>query len=142
MLAADAEIAGLVRGSWQDFRDRDRLVAAESAVTQLLAEAQRYYFAPGDDAAQERRDDRCGPARGGGPACRRGARGLARLDANVQQLLGAKPVEEALFDKLTFITAGPRVDSLTARLRARAGRRAHQAGALSRLSRRLSRARC
>jgi hypothetical protein len=48
VLAADAEVAGLVRGSWQAFRDRDRLVAAEGAVTQLLAEAQRYYYAPGD----------------------------------------------------------------------------------------------
>src|SRR5262249_7338957 len=48
VLAADAEIAGLVRGSWQDFRERERLVAAESAVTQLTAEAQRYYFSPSD----------------------------------------------------------------------------------------------
>ena len=48
VLAADVEVAGLVRGSWQEFRDRDRLVAAEGAVTQLLAEAQRYYYAPGD----------------------------------------------------------------------------------------------
>src|SRR5689334_7968407 len=48
VLASDAEVAGLVRGSWQDFRDRERLVAAESTAVQAIAEAQRYYFAPSE----------------------------------------------------------------------------------------------
>jgi len=48
VMASDTEVAGLVRGSWKDFRDRERLVAAESAAVQAIAEAQRYYFAPSD----------------------------------------------------------------------------------------------
>ncbi|HKA45843.1 MAG TPA: ATP-binding protein [Burkholderiales bacterium] len=113
VLAADAEIAGLVRGSWQDFRERERLVAAESAVTQLTAEAQRYYFSPSD--AQRKNvealvSDLRQSASQLPPAVREG---LARLDGNVQQLLGAKPVEEELARKLSLLTAGPRVDSLT-----------------------------
>jgi signal transduction histidine kinase len=112
VLAADVEIAGLVRGSWQDFRDRDRLVAAENAVTLLLAEAQRYYYAPGE--AQRKSVETVAAdlveAAAQLPAAVRD--GLARLDANVQQLLGAKPIEEKLHDRLAFITAGPRVTSV------------------------------
>ena len=112
VLAADVEIAGLVRGSWQDFRDRDRLVAAENAVTLLLAEAQRYYYAPGE--AQRKSVETVAAdlveAAAQLPAAVRD--GLARLEANVQQLLGAKPIEEKLHDRLAFITAGPRVTSV------------------------------
>ncbi len=113
VLASDAEIAGLVRGSWQDFRERERLVAAESAAVQLIAETQQYYFAAGDKqfqlvetvAADLRRAASRLP-----PALRAG---LARLDARVKQLLAAQPDEQALYVKLSFLTAGPRVDSLT-----------------------------
>jgi signal transduction histidine kinase len=113
VLASDAEIAGLVRGSWQDFRDRERLVAAESAAVQLIAEAQQYYFAAGDKqfklvetvAADLRRAAARLP-----PALRDG---LNRLDARVRQLLAEQPGEQALFVKLSFLTAGPRIDSLT-----------------------------
>ena len=38
---------------------------------------------------------------------------MLRLDGNVQQLLGAKPIEQELYQKLSFVTAGPRVDGLT-----------------------------
>jgi len=113
VLASDAEIAGLVRGSWQDFRERERLVAAESAAVQLIAETQQYYFAAGDKqfklvesvAADLRRAAPRLP-----PALRDG---LNRLDARVKQLLAAQPGEQELFVKLSFLTAGPRVDSLT-----------------------------
>jgi two-component system, NtrC family, sensor kinase len=113
VLASDAEIAGLVRGSWQDFRERERLVAAESAAVQLIAEAQQYYFAAGDKqfklvetvAADLRRAAVRLP-----PALRAG---LNRLDARVRQLLAEQPGEQALFVKLSFLTAGPRIDSLT-----------------------------
>ena len=113
VLASDAEIAGLVRGSWPDFRDRERLVAAESTTLQAVAEAQRYYLAPG--AAQRKTvegvmaDLRQASAQLP-PALRDG---ILRLDGQVQQLLGARPVEHELFMKLSFLTAGPRVDSLT-----------------------------
>ena len=114
VLAADVEIAGLVRGSWQDFKDRDRLVAAESAVTFLLAEAQRYYYAPGEAQRKSVETVAADLRQAAGllpPAVRDG---LARLDANVQQLLGARPIEERLFDRLAFITAGPRTTSVAA----------------------------
>jgi signal transduction histidine kinase len=112
VLAADVEIAGLVRGSWQDFKDRDRLVAAESAVTLLLAEAQRYYYAPGEAQKKSVETVAADLREAAGqlpPAVRDG---LARLDANVQQLLGARPIEERLYDRLAFITAGPRATSV------------------------------
>lgn len=113
VMAADAEIAGLVRGSWQDFRERERLVAAESTAVQAIAEAQRYYFAP--DAAQRKQletviADLRQAADKLPPALRDG---IYRLDDPIQRLLGARPTEQALYGKLSFLTAGPRVDSLT-----------------------------
>ncbi|MGA0033032.1 MAG: sensor histidine kinase [Burkholderiales bacterium] len=39
--------------------------------------------------------------------------GLARVDSTVQQILGAKPVEDELFRKISMASAGPRIDSLT-----------------------------
>ena len=114
VVASDVEIAGLVRGSWQDFRERERLVAAESAAVQLIAESQRYYFTP---SVEQRKlvdtvlaDLRQAASRLP-PALRAG---LHRLDGRVQQLLEAKPGEQEFFTKLAFMTAGPRVDSLTA----------------------------
>lgn len=113
VLASDAEIAGLVRGSWQDFRERERLVAAESAAVQLIAESQRYYFNPTEPqrrlvetvSAELRQAGTRLP-----PALREGVK---RLDGRVQALLGAKPAEQELYQKLAFVTAGPRIDSLT-----------------------------
>jgi two-component system NtrC family sensor kinase len=113
VLASDTEVAGLVRGSWQDFRDRERLVAAESTAVQAIAETQRYYFAPGE--AQRKlveaviADLRQAAVRLP-PALRDG---VLRLNDHVQQLLGARTTEQELFAKLSFLTAGPRVDSLT-----------------------------
>jgi two-component system, NtrC family, sensor kinase len=112
VLASDAEIAGLVRGSWHDYRDRERLVATESTAVQAIAEAQRYYYAPGEAqrklveaAASDLRQ-----AAGRLPPALRD--GVLRLDDQMQQLLGARAAEQELFEKLTFLTAGPRVDSL------------------------------
>ena len=116
IMAADAEIAGLVRGSWQDFRDRESLVAAESTATQIIAEAQRYYFAP-SDAQRKHVDAVITDLRQSAARLPQALRdGLLRLDGHVQQLLGTKPAEQELFEKLSFLTAGPRVDGLTAAL--------------------------
>jgi signal transduction histidine kinase len=113
VLASDVEIAGLVRGTWQDFGERERLVAAESAVAQMLAEIQKYYFAP-NEALRKNVEVLAADSRAAAerlpPALREG---VNRLDAAVQQLLAAKPVEQALYARLSFLTAGPRVDSLT-----------------------------
>src|SRR6185503_5189238 len=85
---------------------------AENAVTLLIAETQRYYYAPGE--AQKKSVETVAAdlreAAGDLPAAVR--EGLARLDGNVQQLLGAKAVDEKLFGRLVFLTAGPRVDSV------------------------------
>ena len=113
VVASDVEIAGLVRGSWQDFRERERLVAAESAAVQLIAESQRYYFTPNKE---QRRlvETILADLRAAGPRLPPALRaGLNRLDGRVQQLLEAKPGEQELFTKLAFVTAGPRIDSLT-----------------------------
>jgi two-component system, NtrC family, sensor kinase len=113
ILAADAEIAGLVRASWPDIRDRERLVAVEAAVAHLIADAQKYYFG-GEEAQRKSIETFASELKESGAQLPTPVReGLARLDGNVQQLLGAKPVEEDLFLKLSFITSGPRVDSLT-----------------------------
>jgi signal transduction histidine kinase len=114
IMVADAEIAGLVRGSWQDFRERERLVAAESTATQIIAEGQRYYFAP-SDAQRKHVEAVVADLRQSASRLPQALRdGLARLDGHVQELLDAKPVEQELFEKLSFLTAGPRVDGLTA----------------------------
>jgi signal transduction histidine kinase len=114
VVASDVEIAGLVRGSWRDFRERERLVAAESAAVNLIAESQRYYFTPSD----ERRaviESILADLRKAGPRVPPALRaGLERLDRRVRQLLETKPAEQALFTRLNFMTAGPRIDSVTA----------------------------
>ena len=114
VVASDVEIAGLVRGSWRDFRERERLVAAESAAVNLIAESQRYYFTPGD----ERRaviESILADLRKAGPRVPPALRtGLESLDRRVRQLLETKPAEQELFTRLNFMTAGPRIDSVTA----------------------------
>jgi signal transduction histidine kinase len=113
VLETDGEIAALVRGSWRDFRERERLVAAESAAVHLIAESQRYYFAP-TEAQRRLVETVAADLRQAGtrlPAALR--EGLTRLDDRVGALLAAKPVEDGLYRKLTFITAGPRIVSMT-----------------------------
>jgi signal transduction histidine kinase len=113
VLGAEPEIAGLVRGAWREFGERERLVGAESVVVQLLAEVHKYYHAPAS-ARRAAIEALLADLREAGkhlPAPL--AAGFARLEADVQQLLGAKPVEHALFERLSFLTAGPRVAGLT-----------------------------
>ncbi|MGH8660660.1 MAG: ATP-binding protein [Burkholderiales bacterium] len=113
VVGSDTEIAGLVRGSWREFRERERLVAAESAAVQLIAESQRYYFTP---VTEQRKlvEAILADLREAGPRLPPALRtGLGRLDDRVRQLLDAKPGEQDLFTRLAFMTAGPRVDSLT-----------------------------
>jgi signal transduction histidine kinase len=113
VVASDVEIAGLVRGSWQDSRERERLVAAESAAVQLIAESQRYHFTPSGDQ-RKLVETVMADLREAGPRLPPALRaGLNRLDGRVRRLLEAKPGEQDLFTRLAFMTAGPRVDSLT-----------------------------
>lgn len=109
----DTEIAGLVRGAWAGFPQRDRLVAVESTSALLFAHLMRYTADPSETqrktvetfAADLRKS-----AEGLPPALRDG---LARLDTTVQQVLGAKPVEDGLFLKISISSAGPRINTLT-----------------------------
>lgn len=113
VMAADNEIAGLVRGAWRNYPQRERLVAAENVVVQLLANAQKYYFAP-EDARRKDLEASVADLRESAPPFPQALRdGITRLDGHIGQLLGAKPVEQQLFQRLSFLTAGPRVDSLT-----------------------------
>ncbi len=113
MVEFDGEIAGLVRGAWQSVPQRERLVAIESTAALLFAHVMRYAADPTDAerksvelfAADLRK------AGSGMPAAL--TEGLGRMDATVQQILGAKPVENELFQKISIASAGPRIDSLT-----------------------------
>ena len=110
---AETEIASLVRASWRDFSDRERLVAVESVVTQVLAEAQKYYFAP-TAAQRENVEALVADLRDAAPRLPPAlTSGIARLDSNIQEFLRVKPAEETLFNTLALHTAGPRIDSLT-----------------------------
>lgn len=113
MVEFDNEIAGLVRGVWGSFPQRDRLIAVESTSALLFAQVMRYATDPTDTqrknvelfAADLRKAGTGVP-----PALREG---LARVDTTVEQILGAKPVENELFQKIAIASAGPRIDSLT-----------------------------
>lgn len=109
----DTEIAGLVRGAWQSVPQRDRLVAIESTAALLFAHSVRYASDPSDTQRKNVEmfaADLVKSGNGMPPALQEG---LGRFDASVQQVLGAKPVEDELFRKITLAPAGPRIDSLT-----------------------------
>lgn len=113
MVQFDSEISGLVRGAWQSVPQRERLIAIESTAALLFAHVMRYAADPSDT---ERKNvelfasDLRKAGNGMPPALQEG---LGRVDATVQQILGAKPVEDELFQKITISSAGPRIDSLT-----------------------------
>lgn len=113
VMAAETEMAGLVRGSWRDFPDRERLVAVENVVTQLLAGVQDYYFSP--RAVQRKSIDAAlADLRAAAPRLPPALQaGIDRLEGNVRALLKTKTAEEAFFKRIAFHTAGPRLDALT-----------------------------
>ena len=113
MVDFDTEIAGLVRGAWQSVPQRERLVAIESTSALLFAHVMRY---AADPTESERKNVEMFAAdlrkAGGGMPAGLGA-GLARMDETVQQILGGKPTENELFQKVAMASTGPRIDSLT-----------------------------
>lgn len=113
VMAADNEIAGLVRGAWRTYSQRERLIAVENVVAQLLGQAQKYYFAPDDVRRKELETSAADLREAAAPFPLALRDGIARLDGHIGQLLHAKPVEQQLFHRLSFLTAGPRLDSLT-----------------------------
>ncbi|MDP1718020.1 MAG: hypothetical protein Q8L40_08065, partial [Burkholderiales bacterium] len=113
VMAADNEFAGLVRGAWRTYPQRERLVAAENVVTQLLASAQKYYFAPEDARRKDLEISAADLRESAAPFPQALRDGITRLDGHIGKLLSTKPVEQQLFQRVSFLTAGPRVDSLT-----------------------------
>ena len=113
MVEFDGEIAGLVRGAWQSHPKREQLVAIESTSALLFAQVLRY---AADPTADQRRNVELFIAdlrKAGNGAPKALREGLGRVDTTVQQILGAKPVEDELFRKISVASAGPRIDSVT-----------------------------
>ena len=116
-LAMEAEIAGLLRDAWHDAPDRQRLVAADNVVTQLLADAQRYYFAA---TGVHRKNLEASSA-----DLRSAAAGLpdalkpaaVRLESHVGDLLRNKPEQQRHLDRMRFHNAGPLAATLARELR-------------------------
>jgi signal transduction histidine kinase len=110
---AENEIAALVRGAWQDFPRRERLVAVENVFAQLQASAQKYYFVPADAQRKDLEAIAADLLDSAAPLPTALRDGLSRLDTHVRQLLDAKLVEQQLFTRVSYLTAGPRIDSIT-----------------------------
>jgi hypothetical protein len=116
-LAMEAEVAGLLREAWRDAPDRQRLVAADNVVTQLLADAQRYYFAPAE-STRKNLEASTADLRGAAEALPSTFKpAAARLERHVTDLLRARPQGQSYFDRVRFHNAGPRAATLTRELR-------------------------
>jgi hypothetical protein len=115
-LAMEPEIAGLLRDAWRDAPDRQRLVAVDNVVTQLMAEAQRYYYAPADSTRKhlEASTADLRSATATLPDILKPA--AVRLERHAADLLRAKPPEQEYFDRVRFHDAGPRAATLTREL--------------------------
>lgn len=116
-LAMEAEMTALLREAWRDAPDRQRLVAADNVVTQLLADVQRYYFVPAESVRKtlEASTADLRSAAESLPGTLKPA--VARLERHVADLLRARPQEQIYFDRVRFHNAGPRVATLTRELR-------------------------
>lgn len=116
-LAMEAEIAGLLRDVWQDTPDRQRLVAADNVVTQLLADAQRYYFAP-TDPHRKNLEASAGDLRGAAAGLPDALKPAAkRLERHIGDLLRNKPQQQLHLDRMRFHDAGPLAATLARELR-------------------------
>lgn len=112
VMDADNEIAGLIRGAWRDYPQRERLVAVENVFLQLLSSVQKYYFSP-TDAQRQHLEAVAADLRDAATALPKALyEGISRIDVNVRQLLTAKVIEQELFNRLSFLATGPRVNSL------------------------------
>lgn len=110
---AETEIAGLIRGTWRTYPERERLVATENVVTQLLAKAREYYHSPGPAQTKDIEDILVDLRDAGRRLPAALQAGISRLDENARTLLNTRPAEVEILKKLAYLTAGPRVDSLS-----------------------------
>ena len=110
--AHDGEMAGLIRGAWQDARKREQLVALEGTWALLFAQAMRFTAEP-TAAVRANMESLLQDFRNAAKAFPGSlADGATRVDATLQELLGVKPVEQALYQKFLVTTAGPRISGL------------------------------
>jgi hypothetical protein len=111
-MRADAAVTTLVRGAWRDFPQRERLVAAESLVSRVLAEVQQYHHAPSalHRAALE---GYAGDLPRAQSLPRPVQDALSRLESDVHKILLLKPLEQMLGERLTVLNTGMRVDQLS-----------------------------
>jgi len=107
-MRSDAAVTTLVRNAWREFPRRERLVAAENLVVRVIAEMQKYHYAP--NAAHRaslesyavdlpRAQELPKPIQSG----------LARLEADVHRMLLLKPLEQTLGERLTALKTGQRL---------------------------------
>ena len=110
-LRADAAIGTLVRESWRDFPQRDRLVAAENLMLRVLADASQYHHAPnGANRAtlEASVSELARPQTLPQPLLP----AISRLESDVHQILLIKPLESMLGDRLVTLDTATRVDEL------------------------------
>jgi hypothetical protein len=123
-LAMEPEIAGLMRDAWRDAPDRQRLIAADNVVTQLMADAQRYYYAPADSTRKNLEasiaDLRSAAAAVPDPL----KPATARLERHAADLIKAKRPEQMHFERVRFHDGGPRVTTLARELHRELGQSA------------------
>ena len=113
IMSADNDVSGLIRGSWQLVNPRERLVAIESGVAQLLAESQRFYLLP-TDASRKAIEAQCADlAKASAPMPAALNERIARLNQEALALLESAKTSHDDYTRLTFLSAGPRVDSVT-----------------------------
>ena len=114
MAAATTEVRAIVGGAVLARPAlKDRFAALANSLHEAESEVLRHVITAGDD-----QNERIAQAKAGlrkaeaqfeaplGPA-------IARLRKQIDAVMDAKPRESAMFTRLAFLTAGPRVDSLT-----------------------------
>jgi hypothetical protein len=116
ILAMEAEMSGVLREAWRDAPDRQRLIAADNVITQLLADAQRYYYAPAE-SGRRNLEASTADLRGAAEAVPALNPAAARLDRHVAELLRARSQEQTYFDRVRFRSAGPLIAALAHDLR-------------------------
>ena len=117
VLAMEPEVAAGMREAWRDAPDRQRLVALDNVVTQAIAEAQRYYYT-GDDAVRRNLEMSAADLRGAAPGLAEALSAVVlRLDRHIQELLRARPAEQAHISQVRFHDAGPRATTLMREVR-------------------------
>jgi hypothetical protein len=114
-MRADATLSSLVHSAWREFPQRERLIAIESLVARVLAEAQQYNQAP-TAAHRARLQNHAADLSPSRPLPRPVQAGLARLESDVHQMLLLKPLEETLWLRLTALGTLTRLDELASAL--------------------------